>query len=407
MVNKPFYIYADASEYGFGSVLIQENQIIGLHSGKFKSHQLKYTVGEKELYSIIQCIKFFHKVLYASEIIVYTDHKNLLSGKLENSRLERWKVLLQEYDVIFKHVQGVNNSLADFLSREFGVKTKINTIKNVNEKIIKNKISEKLKMLKKFFKQKNCEKTNIFEKKLVELHKELGHIGAEKLLHILEDSGRNKNTRRLVEKITRECKRCRTHKKGSNKTPGKFYSHLKADKPFEIVCIDILGPLDVSQFKHSFKTDKINLLCMTDVYTRFTEVEPIENLSSQVVTAAFKKCWLKQNPCPKVVITDQGRQFISKEFKKLLRKKKIKHKTTSAYNPAENGIVERTNGKILNAIRTYNGSSFKNCLNIIWQSVNLQKVRTTGFSPYEIKNKKTFLGTDLISKEIITKYHNN
>lgn len=43
--DKPFKIFADASDYGYGSIIIQEDKIVGLHSGKFQKHERNYTVG--------------------------------------------------------------------------------------------------------------------------------------------------------------------------------------------------------------------------------------------------------------------------------------------------------------------------------------------------------------------------
>lgn len=45
----------------------------------------------------------------------------------------------------------------------------------------------------------------------------------------------------------------------------------------------------------------------------------------------------------KIVITDQGREFINKVNKKLFQKFKTEHRITTAYHPQTNGLVERFN----------------------------------------------------------------
>lgn len=45
----------------------------------------------------------------------------------------------------------------------------------------------------------------------------------------------------------------------------------------------------------------------------------------------------------KIVITDQGREFINKVNKKLFKKFKTHHRISTAYHPQTNGLVERFN----------------------------------------------------------------
>jgi hypothetical protein len=49
-------------------------------------------------------------------ILVFTDHNPLTfihQMRNKNQRLTRWSLMLQEYDVIIRHIKGKNNVIAD------------------------------------------------------------------------------------------------------------------------------------------------------------------------------------------------------------------------------------------------------------------------------------------------------
>ena len=58
-------------------------------------------------------------MLWGQKIIVYTDHKNLIQDALglTSDRVYRWRLLLEEYGPEIRYIKGIDNTVADALSR--------------------------------------------------------------------------------------------------------------------------------------------------------------------------------------------------------------------------------------------------------------------------------------------------
>jgi len=117
--KKEFLIYTDASTRQLGGVITQDNRPIAFFSRKLTKAQEKYTVTELELLSIVELLKEFKGMLLGYKVKVMTDHVNLTSNNLglDSDRVLRWRLLLNEYDVEIDYIKGVDNTVADAISR--------------------------------------------------------------------------------------------------------------------------------------------------------------------------------------------------------------------------------------------------------------------------------------------------
>ncbi|XP_056853224.1 uncharacterized protein LOC130502448 [Raphanus sativus] len=97
-----------------------KTHVIYYASQTLNDAQVKYSTTEKEMLAIVFAFEKFRSYLVGSKVIVYTDHaalRHLLAKKDAKPRLLRWILLLQEFDLEIRDKPGIENGVADHLSR--------------------------------------------------------------------------------------------------------------------------------------------------------------------------------------------------------------------------------------------------------------------------------------------------
>ena len=122
--DHPFEVMYDASDYAVGAVLGQKidgkRYVIFYASKTLNQAQKNYDTTEKEMLAMVYLFEKFRQYLLGSKVIVYTAHaaiKYLITKKESKPRLIRWVLLLQEFDWDVEDKRGIENKVADHLSR--------------------------------------------------------------------------------------------------------------------------------------------------------------------------------------------------------------------------------------------------------------------------------------------------
>nr|GEV61862.1 hypothetical protein [Tanacetum cinerariifolium] len=122
--DLPFELMCDASDFAIGAVLRQrhEKHFKPIHYACKTMNDAKsnYTTTEKEMLAVVYAFKKFWSYLILNKSIMHTDHsalKYLFAKKDAKARLLRWVLLLQEFNFKVLDTKGVENLVADHLSR--------------------------------------------------------------------------------------------------------------------------------------------------------------------------------------------------------------------------------------------------------------------------------------------------
>ena len=115
-----FEIKTDASTHGIGAVLQQNRHPIAYVSKKLGPRWQSLSVYEKELLAIVFVVQRWEQYLLGRPFIIRTDQKSLkhlLEQKLSTPFQQLWltKLMGFQYEIHYKH--GVENKVADALSR--------------------------------------------------------------------------------------------------------------------------------------------------------------------------------------------------------------------------------------------------------------------------------------------------
>ena len=78
-------------------MISQNNKPIAFYSRKLQPAQRQYTTTEHKLLSIIKTLKEFKNILLGQQILVYTNHKNLIYKNFNTEHIMRWQFLIEEF----------------------------------------------------------------------------------------------------------------------------------------------------------------------------------------------------------------------------------------------------------------------------------------------------------------------
>lgn len=173
-------------------------------------------------------------------------------------------------------------------------------------------------------------------------HDDLGHFGIVRTCFVLQERFYWSNMTHDVRDFVNSCGTCAT-KKASFLLPDKLQS-FPISARFDRVHIDLMGPFPVTPRGNKY------VVCCIDAFTKWPEAAAIPNKEASTVADFFLSDIISRHGAPQTVVSDNGREFDG-EFLRLLEDCYIEHRHSSPNHPQTNGLVERFNQTLRQALQ--------------------------------------------------------
>ena len=376
--SKELSIQCDASGQGLGAALLQEGRPLAYASRALSDTETRYATIEKEMLAIVFALEKWHQYTFGRPLTVYSDHKPLeaiMKKPLDRApkRLQGMLVRALAYDIKVQYLKGNDMFLADTLSRASLPYTSVNDqeefeiinalkylvvpdarIREIHQhtnddlalQLLKQTIQEGWPdhqsalppLVVPYFSIRDelavtdglvfrGERLVIPKSLRSQIKKDIhcGHQGIESCLQRAREHvfwpGMNKEGKEWIQ----TCEACREFEQ----TPCKetLLSHEIPDSPWQKIATDLF----------TFKNKEY--LVTVCYRSNFWEVDRLYNTKSSTVIKKLK-AHLARYGIPKQLVTDNGPQFVSDEFRKFTESWGIEHTTTSPHHSQANGKCE-------------------------------------------------------------------
>jgi len=445
---SPIYLHTDASQYGMGAYLFQVRDGISYPirflSKAFDDRMSRWSTIQQEGYAIYYAITQWDYLLRDRKFTLRTDHDNLTMLKVDsNVKVQRWMLALQAFDYEVEHIKGINNIVADGLSRlcpderkPLGMTKSPNSLteagssKKSNEDILELDrdvgvkesalelcnletivqmslprllIVQRISMYTKYTEQielwnlsvlaiQPLSDTEINDRINVSHNDLVGHHGVNRTMELVKSSPRIKQAlqsqgavvlrlRQKVRKFIRSCPCCQKMNMDKIRSKAKPFT-LSTFHPMQTLMIDYIEslPQDDLGFQH--------IAVVVDCFSRYCTLHATRTTKASELARALT-CHVSIFGVPDDLVTDKGPAFTSEVFKDLMLLLGIAHQKTLTGSKEEAGIVERLNKEVMRHLRNliFDRRVYKTwsqSLPLVQRIINTMPHTATGISPADI-----------------------
>lgn len=212
------------------------------------------------------------------------------------------------------------------------------------------------------------------------VHNELQHLGKDKTLDKLYEQYWFPEMSKCVRKFIDSCIICKASKGPSGAQPVQLHPIPKASVPWHTIHIDFTGKL-------SGKSDRKEYCSVIiDGFTKYTLLEHTTSLDAKSAVKALQKS-VHLFGTPKRIIADQGRCYVSSDFKNFCDEHKIDLHLIATGSSRANGQVERlmrTLKSLLTIVENDPNKTWQDEIGNIQLALNSTRSSVTKYSPTEL-----------------------
>lgn len=391
--TEPLIVECDASCFGLGVAVFQRKGVIGYASRTLTKTERNYAQIEKEMLAILfACVKFDQLIVGNPMVTVKTDHKplvNIFRKPLLSAprRLQHMLLNLQRYNLRIEFVTGKDNVVADAISRaplpecpeedcyrkanicevfrnieEMQLSSFLNISEDNIQEIIDettkdftfqkillfvrngwpksvHQVPEGVKIYFKYRYELSTQDGLLFRNDRIvipySLRKEItrkahvSHNGVEATLKLARANVFWPGMSAQIREAVKECTVCAKY--APSQAPAPMQTHPIPVHPFQIVSMDV--------FFAEYRGEKRKFLITVDHYSDFFEVDLLKDLTPRSSIAVCKTNFSRHGR-PQVVVTDNGTNFTSREWKQFASDWDFRHSTSAPNHQQANGKAE-------------------------------------------------------------------
>lgn len=409
--DAPFIIQTDASDAGIGGVLVQgtgeSERAIAYFSQKLSAAQRKYQTTERECLAVIVGIEKFRPYIEGAHFTVVTDHASLQwlqNLKDPSGRLGRWALRLQPYDFDLVHRAGRLMVVADALSRavesldvqSFTQSTDVfyqklcTSVRDTPHKYPQYRVQEDVLYKHCTYGARRFDRggwrvyvpTDRRRDVLFQCHDDplSAHGGRHKTI---DRVSRDFYWPRMYEYITQYvhgCDVCSASKPSTAVHRAPMGQRIEASRPWQVVYVDFVGPLPRSKGGFTY------LFVIVDAFSKYVQIHPVRLANAKSVIKSLEQSVFLTFGVPDRVVSDNGSQFVSREYKQFLSRYRVEAFYVSRYHPQANAC-EAANKTIGIAIRSYvtdNHRDWDAHIHHIACAMNTATHSSTDMAPYYV-----------------------
>ncbi|UYV61244.1 hypothetical protein LAZ67_1004078 [Cordylochernes scorpioides] len=180
---------------------------------------------------------------------------------------------------------------------------------------------------------------------LKEYHDNMSHPSRNKTVKLIVPLFWWSDMVQEIKSYVRSCKTCQLTKSSNQPTLGQLIIPDTELQPAQVISADtIVMGTSAEKTKHKY------IQVFIDHLTRYVWAFPTIKNTAQATLQCFNRILQVSLPI-KHIITDNGKNFNSKEFKRCLKVHNIKQTFTTPYHPQSNGMCEKVNGTIMTKLR--------------------------------------------------------